>query len=71
MTDADVAVLKMVARKRIDFRVHTYLVPGTWYVMADGYVTSIEAAPAVIVACHPDDEQQLRDLIAVAQEHAL
>lgn len=75
ITDADVAKIKQVARSHPEIRVEPWLAKrGTWYILANPLCqdagTAIDDATHLMVVCHPEDERQLRDLIALAQEHA-
>lgn len=62
----------MIRRSRLITR--DYVEPGTLLVCADPSVhpqgTSITEARALLYVCHPSEEQQHRDTLAVAQEHA-
>ncbi len=44
-----------------------YVMPNTEHPEVDPWAT-IDAAEHLIVACHVDDEQRVRDAVAVAQE---
>lgn len=68
-------MLRIAAARNPEVIVHSWLTPGTWYLVADprefllGGCVTIVGSARVMVACHPDDEQRMRDFLAVAQEH--
>lgn len=52
----------------------SFMPRGKVFVMADvshpevDVFTTIDDADALVIACHPDDEQALRDAVAIEQE---
>ena len=58
--------VKVVAREMIP-KGAVYVMPDTSHPEVDLFVT-IDDADALVVACHPDHEQVVRDAIAIEQE---
>jgi hypothetical protein len=62
--------------KRIRVIVSRYARPGRYMMVPDfkdpecGCCRTVAEAKAVVIACHADDEQRVRDAVAVSQEWA-
>jgi hypothetical protein len=60
--------------KAVVIKPYSYVPSGSVYVMADtshpevSLWTTIDEADALIIACHPDHEQIVRDVVAIEQE---
>lgn len=63
-----VQMIRIAAARKPDIIVHSWIEQGMWYVLADPRSETIMESERVTIACHPDDERAVRDLIALAQE---